>query len=288
MNSLRLLLLLAAILIAVPSRADDTGKTARDDKVFEIQTIKDITYCEGKDADADKHKLDLYLPRGKKDFPVLFFVHGGAWKSGDRKIYPKLGELYASHGLGTVVISYRLSPQVQHPAHIQDVARAFAWTCRNIGKYGGRADEIFCMGHSAGGHLVALLGTDESYLKAEKRSFADIKGIIAVSGVYRIAPLGPLATAFGKDAQVCKKASPITNVADGDPPFLIIYADNDLPFLGGMAENMCKVLKEHRCDATVLEVEHRDHISIIKDMANADDPVRQNVLEFIKKHRERS
>jgi acetyl esterase/lipase len=273
---------------AVPARADEAPKPAREEKLFAVEAVKDIAYYEGKDADPEKHKLDLYLPRGKKEFPVLFFVHGGTWRSGDRKIYPKLGELYASHGLGTVIISYRLSPKVQHPAHIQDVARAFAWTCKNISKYGGRSDEIVCMGHSAGGHLVSLLGTDENYLKAEKRSFADIKGVISVSGVYRILPLGPLASAFGKDAEVCKKASPINNVGDKEPPFLLIYADHDLLTLDIMAKNMCEALKEHKCDATLLEVKDRDHVSIIKDMTKDDDPVRQNVLEFVKKHTAKS
>ena len=136
-----------------------------------------------------------------------------------------------------VIISYRLSPKVQHPAHIQDVAKAFAWTCRTSSKHGGNGGQIVCCGHSAGGHLVSLLATDESYLKAEKRSFADIKGVVSMSGVYTILPAGLLATAFGKDAEVCKKASPIFNVGDKKhPPFLIVYADGDFLPLGPMAQ----------------------------------------------------
>ena len=174
MNLLRLLLLpLLVVLVTAPARGDEPEKSTADEKRFEVDTVKDVAYNDAPDADADKQTLDLYLPKGQKDFPVLFFVHGGTWKSGDRKQYPRLGEAFASRGLGTVVINYRLSPKVQHPAHIQDVAKAFAWTCANIGKYGGDADQIFCMGHSAGGHLVSLLATDESYLKAEKRSFAE-------------------------------------------------------------------------------------------------------------------
>src|SRR5262245_17933528 len=206
-----LLSALLVTLVALPARADEPKKPAAEEKLFEVETVKDVAYNDAADADPEKQKLDLYLPKGQKDFPVLFFVHGGTWKSGDRKQYPKLGEPYASRGIGTVVISYRLSPQVQHPAHIQDVARAFAWTCGNVGKYGGRADQVFCCGHSAGGHLVSLLATDESYLKAEKRSFADIKGVIPISGVYTIVPAGALAKAFGNDLQVCQKASPLSN-----------------------------------------------------------------------------
>src|SRR5437016_9492663 len=116
--------------------AEDAGKTNGSSQVFEVHKVLDVPYYQGADADP-KHKLDLYLPKDQKDFPVLFFVHGGAWKSGDRKIYGRLGEMFARNGIGTVIPSYRLSPKVVHPAHIQDVAEAFAWTVKNINTYGG-------------------------------------------------------------------------------------------------------------------------------------------------------
>jgi acetyl esterase/lipase len=286
MNPLRLLLLpLLAGLLAVPARADDAKGPAKDDKPFAVEVVNDIAYNDAKDADPDKQKLDLYLPKGQKDFPVIFFVHGGTWKSGDRKQrYPELGKSLAASGLGTVIISYRLSPKVQHPAHIQDVAKAFAWTCANIGKYGGRADDIFCMGHSAGGHLVSLLATDESYLKTEKRSFADIKGVISISGVYTIVPIGAIASAFGTDPEVCKKASPIYNVKGKHPPFLILYADNDLPTLGWMADNMVQALKDAKCEVSTQKIADRTHITILTKVIEPGDPARQAVFDFVKKH----
>jgi acetyl esterase/lipase len=287
MNPLRSLLLLSSLLLAVPARADEPKAPAKDEKLFEVETVKDVAYNDAKDADPEKHKLDLYLPKGRKDFPVLFFVHGGTWKSGDRKVYPKFGETYAARGLGVVVISYRLSPKVQHPAHIEDVAKAFSWTCANAGKYGGKADQIFCCGHSAGGHLVSLLATDESYLKAEKRSFADIKGVIPISGVYTILPAGALATAFGKDPEVCKKASPINNVGDKHPPFLLIYGDADFLTLDYMAENMCKALVKAKCEAKTMKVENRTHYTIMYKQLDADDPTKLAILDFVKKHSEK-
>jgi len=278
------LLPLLAFLLVPAARADAPKKTPKEEKLFKVEVVKDIAYNDAKDADPDKQKLDLYLPKGQKDFPVLFFVHGGTWKSGDKKEYDRFGNLYAARGLGTVVISYRLTPKVQHPAHIQDVARAFAWTCSHIGKYGGKPDQIFCCGHSAGGHLVSLLATDESYLKAEKRSFADIKGVISISGVYTILPVGPLANAFGKDPEVCKKASPICNVSAGHPPFLILYGDADFLTLDLMAERMGKALEKARCEVVTRKMEDRNHYTIMYDMLKAEDPTRQALLDFVKQH----
>jgi acetyl esterase/lipase len=287
MNPLRLLALpLCALLLTVAARADDSKKPAKEEKRFEVEVVKDVAYNDAKDAD-EKQKLDLYLPKGQKDFPVLFFVHGGTWKSGDRKQYEKLGKLYAERGLGMVVISYRLTPKVQHPAHIQDVAKAFSWTRANIGKHGGRADQIFCFGHSAGGHLVSLLATDESYLKAEKRSFADIKGVVSVSGVYTILPAGALANAFGKDPEVCKKASPIYNVSAKHPPFLILYGDADFLTLDWMAENMGKALEKAKCEVTTRKMDSRNHYTIMYNMLEDEDPTRTALLDFVKKHTEK-
>ena len=273
MNAPRpLVLILAGAVTAGAARAGDR---------FAVKVVGDVAYHDAADADPAKHKLDLYLPEGRKDFPVLFFVHGGTWKSGDRKVYKPVGELFASHGLGTVVISYRLSPKVLHPAHVEDVARAFAWTCANIARYGGRADRVFACGHSAGGHLVALLATDESYLKGVSCSLADLRGVIPISGVYRIVPLGAIARAFGTDLKVCNKASPVNNVNGKHPPFLLLYADRDLPTLGAMAEEMGRALRNSDCDARVVKVEDRDHVTIMTRLLKDDDPTRRAVLDFV-------
>jgi acetyl esterase/lipase len=156
-----------------------------------VERIRGIAYYDGAKADPGRHKVDLFLPKGKKDFPVVILVHGGAWTMGDNRccgLYSSVGEFLASQGIGAVLPNYRLSPGVKHPEHIKDLARAFAWTKNHIAEHGGRTDEIFLMGHSAGGHLVALLATDEKYLQAEGCRSTDIKGVIGISGVYRIPP----------------------------------------------------------------------------------------------------
>ena len=163
--------------------------SAQEKKPFEVEKHLNLVYHSAKDADPVKHKLDLYVPKGVKDFPVMMFVHGGSWKSGNKDLYPALGETFAKQGIGTAIINYRLSSNkgtVKHPDHIHDVAKAFAWVKENAGKYGGDPKKLFISGHSAGGHLVALLATDESYLKAEKCSTTDIRGVMALSGVYTI------------------------------------------------------------------------------------------------------
>jgi acetyl esterase/lipase len=164
-----------------------TSKSLAD--AYAVKRLKDIPYYTGTNADDFRHRLDIYVPKGKSDFPVVMLVHGGAWIVGDNRcygLYTSVGEFLASRGIGVVMPNYRLSPAVKHPEHLKDVARAFAWTKRHIAEHGGNPKQLFIAGHSAGGHLVALLATDDRYLKAEKLQSADIRGVIAISGVYRI------------------------------------------------------------------------------------------------------
>jgi acetyl esterase/lipase len=166
---------------------------------FEVEHVRGLAYYDGPGADNHRHRLDLWLPRGQSGYPVVILVHGGVWMVGDNRccgLYASVGEFLARQGIAAVLPNYRLSPGIKHPEHVRDVARAFAWVRDHIAEHGGRPDQVFLVGHSAGGHLVALLATDESYLRAEGRRSADVKGVIAVSGVYRV-PAGPLAVLLG-------------------------------------------------------------------------------------------
>jgi acetyl esterase/lipase len=156
-----------------------------------IREVFDVPYAGKND---ERQALDVFAPAGAKNCPVVLFVHGGAWVFGDKNffgLYRSVGQFLARHGVVAVLINYRLSPLVRHPEHVKDVARAYAWVRRHARDYGGDPDQIFLCGHSAGGHLVALLATDPSYLKDPALGLtaadrAALRGVIAVCGVYRI------------------------------------------------------------------------------------------------------
>jgi acetyl esterase/lipase len=309
---------MAAVCSVTACRAEDPLRAPSKDgqsQDYGLRLVRNVAYRDyhaGEDETKNKNKLDLYLPRTKRDFPVLFFIHGGAWIRGDKDefgIYSTLGMFLARRGIGAVFPNYRLSPGVRHPEHIKDVARAFAWTYKNIPQYGGRPDQIFVGGHSAGGHLAALLATDERYLKAVGLSLSVIKGAVPISGVFRLhdfellsagMPTVPgsrnpsmpriqgrqnlLSLVFGSDAKDKKEASPISHVHQGLPPFLIIYADSDMLGLPQMAREFDKALQKEKCDVTILEVKKRNHLSVIINAPSDEDPVAVAVKDFIARH----
>jgi acetyl esterase/lipase len=276
--------LLALGLLATASPARAGNVTA---KVHSVQAVRDIAYYEGAGADPIRHKLDLYIPKAEKDFPVVMFVHGGAWQRGNKNflgVYEALGTFLARNGIGAVIINYRLSPAVKHPEHIRDVARAFAWTHKNIASYGGRPDRLFVCGHSSGGHLVALLATDPEWLKAEGLKTDAIRGVIPISGVYDLAeiPTWMLARTFGAGDAVLTEASPTRQARSGLPPFLILYADHDLPGCDRKpAEAFAKALSDKGTKVEIHEVPDSNHYTIFLSTVVAGASVCEEILNFI-------
>ena len=250
---------------------------------FEVEKHADLAYRDDADADV-RHKLDLYVPVGMKNFPVMVYVHGGAWKSGSKLLYGALGRAFARHGIGVAVINYRLAPKVKHPAHAEDAAKAFAWVRANVAKYGGDAGNITLMGHSAGGHIAALLALDPSYLRAEKLEPSHIRGVICVSGVYQIDSDDDLyIPAFGTDPDFCRRASPMTYITGKHPPFLIAYAENDYATFDRMAIDFHSALEKARTPSTLVKLENRTHITEIITVLNDTDPLNEAVRKFILK-----
>jgi acetyl esterase/lipase len=275
---------------------------------YEVRAIADVAYGEKFTVPPLKNSLDIYLPKDAKDFPIVFFVHGGGWTIGDKWPYFTLGHLLAKNGIGAVMINYRLSPAVKHPAHVKDVAKALDWTFRNAEKFGARPDRVFLAGHSAGAHLISLLATDESYLKEYDRSPRDIRGVIGISGVYtfegewldkdmlrgwdwpgrrwRTGIAWVITqTVLGPDAHILADASPIRHTTGKEPPFLLAYGAEDLAGCEKMAKEFSQRLREKKVEVKTLRVPMRSHASIIAlAMVNEADPVTQSILEFISAH----
>ena len=270
-----------------------------------VERIKNVSYYDGADRDAYNHRLDIYLPKGVTNFPTVVFFHGGTWSMGSKDGFLALpghkaydhGNFFAERGIAAVFCNYRLSPKVQHPEHTIDAARAFAWVRRNIAGFGGDADRMFVMGHSAGGHISSLLASDPKYLMAEGLTPSMIRGVISVSGVYILAGdlhnagnddapikgVGSFLTrVFGTDPVEHRKASPIAHVHPDMPPFLVAYARGDIFTLPAQAVAFAGELEANGNAVHKLQVDGRSHQSILKNTLQQDDPLGTAILDFIR------
>jgi acetyl esterase/lipase len=235
-----------------------------------VEVRKDIAYADGKPDDAKKHMLDIYMPKGKTSFPVLIFIHGGSWRSGDRSLYPALANRFAKEGIGVVVPSYRLMPANPHPAQIDDANAAVEWVIENIAQYGGDVKRIYVSGHSAGGHLAAYVGLNRKF-------WPHLKGVMALSGVYDVKAI----PGFKEDGV---NASPMSHIAAGAPPFLITYCENDYPTLPAQAREFHAALRKAGLASELVYVPGENHISEIVNVYKDEDVTARAILEFIEKH----
>lgn len=261
----------------------------------------DLPYREVSGGDRQKHHLDLYLPEGR-NWPVLVFVHGGGWNSGDRKYavagvdpYAGIGRFYAAHGVGTAVISYRLLPHVAWRGQIQDVAGAAAWVHRNIASYGGDPKRLFLAGHSAGAQLAARVALDPEPLQSEGLSKTIVSGVIAVSGsAYELDPERSDILRGGRRAYFERRFAQgdttgawirevsLLRFIDGNaPPFLIFYGSSEPKVFRQQSEMLADRLKSAGVPATLVVVPHRDHVQTVMMLTQAEGVALTAVLEFV-------
>ena len=127
---------------------------------------------------AERCKLDIYYPKGKKGFKTIVWFHGGGLTEGEKYLPQQL----TKKGIAVVTANYRLFPKAKCPAYIQDAAEAVAWTFRHIAEYGGDPSQIYVSGHSAGGYLSLMLALDKGWLGANGIDADSVAAYYPISG----------------------------------------------------------------------------------------------------------
>ena len=264
------------------------------------QIVRDLRYWDGPDADATKNLLDLYRPKGT-GWPVLVFIHGGGWTSGDKglrvgsaDIYGNIGRYYAARGIGVAGISYRLQPQVAWPAQLTDVARAVAWVHVNVARYGGDPDTIILSGHSAGSQFAARVALDPAPLAALGVDHHVVKGLVSVSGAgldltdaetWRLGqPRGYYEKRFRNGDTSdgwMREASPVRFVGPDSPPGLVIYAEGDPPELRRQGQVLYQALRAAGVPSEIVVVPGSSHTRIILTLSRGDATSARAIQRFV-------
>ena len=280
---MRLFLLFLSTLVVAAARAQDVKR--------------DVPYA---DPSHKRQVLDVYSPAGAKGLPVVFWVHGGGWQTGDKTDVQLKPQVFNEKGFVFVSTNYRLLPEVDMGTIFRDVAKAAGWVHRHIAAYGGDPDRLFIMGHSAGAQLAALLCTDERYLKAEGVPLADVKGCVPVDGdTFDVPAIIETAETrwrvhglpkakfghrekFGNDPAKHRDFSAVTHVAKdkGIPPFLILHVAGH-PDTTAQALRLGNVLKGAGVPATVFGARETYHSKINADLGLPDDPATKALFAFL-------
>ena len=211
----------------------------------DFKKMKDIKFAE---VDGLELKLDLYRPKEAENPPLIVWVHGGAWRRGSKNNMP-LTDL-VREGFAIASVDYRLSPVAKFPAAIHDIKGAIRFLRAQQGEYGFNAKKIAIAGASAGGHLVALVGTTNGHKKLEGDvggnldQSSDVQAVVSYYGASNFMTILNQSTPHGlsvrvpalelfiggrpeEEPELAKLASPVFHVDRSDPPLLLIHGDQD-------------------------------------------------------------
>src|SRR6266853_248565 len=250
----------------------------------------------------ERQVLDVYSPHNAKDLPVVFWIHGGGWQTGDKTSVQMKPQAFVDKGFVFVSTNYRLWPSVDMATIVCDIAKSIRWVHDHIAEYGGDPSRLFIMGHSAGAQLAALVCTDDRYLKAEGLSLAITQGCVPVDGdTYDVPAMIETAETrcrvhglpqakfghrekFGNDPAKHRDFSAVTHVARerGIPPFLVLHVAEH-PDTSAQAQRLGNVLKDAGVSTTVFGARETTHNKINADLGLPYDPATKALFEFVGK-----
>lgn len=232
------LLLLLSLLLAGALRAGDPPA-----EIPGIDAEYDVAYAT---RGHERQKLDLYVPRVGANLPLIVWIHGGGWASGDKSNCPTLE--FTRAGFAAASIGYRLSEHAPFPAQIEDCKAAIRWLRAHAAEYRIDPNRIGVWGASAGGHLAALLGTSGNTIEFDLGDHIEVSSAVQAvcdwcgptdftkffegrtpdpdSSMYQMFTqlfAGRLEQRRG----LVTRANPITFVSPDDPPFLVMHGSLD-------------------------------------------------------------
>jgi len=188
----------------------------------------------------ERQRLDLYLPGTGTNWPLIVWIHGGGWMGGSKEKPP--GLRFLRHGFALASINYRLSQDAVFPAQLIDCKAAIRWLRAHAPENGINPGRIGVWGASAGGHLVALLGTTGDVKEYDQGENVGVSSRVQAvcdwfgptdftSGLKQDTPDSPEARLIGgpisQNTEKAQRANPIRYITKDDPPFLIMHGDKD-------------------------------------------------------------
>lgn len=249
----------------------------------DVRVARDERY--GTDA---RHRLDVFTPAAPAGArPVLVFVHGGAFMSGDKRtgdspFYDNIALWAVKNGMVGVNITYRLAPQHPWPAAQQDLGAALAWVRQNIAARGGDPSRIYVMGHSTGAaHVAQYVGHRRFHIAPG----GGIAGAILVSGLFDPASAAAdaqLQAYFGRDSSAYVARSALPGMAASRLPMLVAYAELDPSDFHRQAEQARAALCQAGRCPTFLQLRGHSHMSEVYAINTPDTALTDAIRGFMR------
>lgn len=235
-------------------------------------------------------QLFVYPNKSVEPLPVLIFIHGGSWKSGNPADYGFIARNFAPQGYVVVLAGYRLGPKGRFPAMLEDTAAAIAWAHANAARYGGDPNRILLMGHSAGAYNAAMVALDPQWLARQGMNSDPIAGVVGLAGPYDFFPYTTDAArqAFGRWPRPAE-TQPINFARRDAPPMLLLTGADDTTVRPRNSVALARALTAAGLDTEPVVLEGVGHAGILLRLAKPFDlshETRDRVLAFLNERAE--
>lgn len=211
-------------------------------------------------GESERERLDFF-PAETADAPLLAFIHGGYWQANDKEPSSFLVEGPLAHGISVALIEYTLAPQADIDRIVDEVNRALDWLASHAPDLGADPRKVYVSGHSAGGHLAAMM-----------LGRPDLAGFLAISGLF---DLEPIRLSYLNDKLHLTEASALRNSPKLQLPgkcreVVVAVGAKELPELVRQSNDYAAALKENNLPAEYLPLPGHDHFSILDELARPE------------------
>lgn len=236
--------------------------------------IKDIPY-----GDLPRERLDVF-PSDEPNSKTLVFIHGGYWQMFNKASFHFIAGAFHAHHVTTVFINYPLAPTATIDQITASCRKAMLWLHQNIGEFNGDPDQLFVAGHSAGAHLAAML-MEKDWVQNNAAHF--IKGIVALSGVFNLAPIMLTANnaVLNMTEEMVKRNSPAELIPTNTCPLLLFVGEDETDEFKDQSMELYNKWKDKNNNISLMQLPGIHHFSIPETLAQQSSPVHIAVCKMM-------
>jgi len=273
----------------VPNHPEIFDRYIRDGKstIDRYQAVLDIAY-----GPNPKQTLDLFPPSQKEDpAPVVCFIHGGYWRNKDKSDFHYLAPAFTQAGVTFAAINYTLAPEASMDQIVEENREAVAWLVKHVAEYGGDPERVHVVGHSAGGHLVAMLmATDWSAQPAGLLRTGPLAGATAISGLFDLEPirLSYLNDSLQLDEEQVLRNSPSRFAPITKVPLILALGGDETSEYHRQQACLKEAWSEYDLPLSVVEMPGLNHYDVIDHLGHPGSALHHAVMDQVRGSMSRS
>jgi arylformamidase len=263
----------------VPDYADylNRWKLLSEQTAQKFPVIKDVAY-----GNLERERLDIYpslQPRSK----TLIFIHGGYWQMLDKSMFHFIANGFHSYGVSTLLLTYPLAPEVSIDQIVLSCRKAIKWLYSNLSTFNGDPQQMYVAGHSAGGHLAAMLMATNWQLFDPGLPANVVKGICAISGLFNLVPihLSYINKVLNMDMETATCNSPLMLEPANPCPLILAVGQAETAEFNDQSTTFYTCWKKKGMDIQLLQLPGHNHYSIAESIVDPQSTLHQALRQLM-------